>query len=152
MTSKPAFLNATTIQKIPLCTRSQLKGVVTYVRARARVHTYVCSLLGGRGLIIEPNIPMQELEGQRGEGAYFREDTVHVDSRRQFVVDRPNLHTTTELLHGLLLCHIQNLISTDKWNLDSKLLNQLGLSSSNLDGLTDYNSSIPLPYPDTPTG
>ena len=28
--------------------------------------------------MIEANIPMQELEGQRGEGAYFREDTVHV--------------------------------------------------------------------------
>ena len=27
-------------------------------------------LLGG-GLIIEANIPVQELEGQRGEGAYF---------------------------------------------------------------------------------
>ena len=72
MTSKPAFLKATTIQKIPLCTRSQLKGGVTYVRARARVYTYVCGLLGGRGLIIEANIPVQELEGQRGEGAYFR--------------------------------------------------------------------------------
>ena len=31
----------------------------------------------GGGLIIEANIPVQELEGQRGEGAYFREDTVH---------------------------------------------------------------------------
>ena len=30
----------------------------------------------GGGLIIEANIPVQELEGQRGEGAYFREDTV----------------------------------------------------------------------------
>ena len=28
-------------------------------------------LVGG-GLIIEANIPVQELEGQRGEGAYFR--------------------------------------------------------------------------------
>ena len=28
-------------------------------------------LVGG-GLIIEVNIPVQELEGQRGEGAYFR--------------------------------------------------------------------------------
>ena len=26
----------------------------------------------GGGLIIEANIPVQELEGQRGEGAYFR--------------------------------------------------------------------------------
>ena len=32
-------------------------------------------LVGG-GLLIEANIPVQELEGQRGEGAYFREDTV----------------------------------------------------------------------------
>ena len=31
----------------------------------------------GGGLIIEANIPVQELEGQRGEGAYFREDTVY---------------------------------------------------------------------------
>ena len=30
----------------------------------------------GGGLIIDANIPVQELEGQRGEGAYFREDTV----------------------------------------------------------------------------
>ena len=30
----------------------------------------------GGGLIIEANIPVQELEGQRGEGAYFREGTV----------------------------------------------------------------------------
>ena len=34
-------------------------------------------LVGG-GLIIEANIPVEELEGQRGEGAYFREDTVIV--------------------------------------------------------------------------
>ena len=33
-------------------------------------------LVGG-GFIIEANIPVQELEGQRGEGAYFREDTVY---------------------------------------------------------------------------
>ena len=32
-------------------------------------------LVGG-GLIIEANIPVQELEGHGGEGAYFREDTV----------------------------------------------------------------------------
>ena len=38
-----------------------------YVRARARVYVH---LVGG--LIIEANIPVQELEGQRGEGAYFR--------------------------------------------------------------------------------
>ena len=40
------------------------------------MRVYVCSLLHGRGLIIEANIPVQELEGQRGEGAYFREDMV----------------------------------------------------------------------------
>ena len=34
----------------------------------------------GGGLIIEANIPVQELEGPRGEGAYFREDTVHAKS------------------------------------------------------------------------
>ena len=33
-------------------------------------------LVGG-GLIIEANIPMQEHEDQRGDGAYFREDMVH---------------------------------------------------------------------------
>ena len=27
---------------------------------------------------MEANIPVQELEGQRGEGAYFQEDTVLV--------------------------------------------------------------------------
>ena len=37
-------------------------------------------LVGG-GLIIEANIPVQELEGQRGEGAYVREDTVYLKSR-----------------------------------------------------------------------
>ena len=43
-----------------------------YVRARTRVY-YVQSIysVGGR-LIIEANIPVQELEGKRGEGAYFR--------------------------------------------------------------------------------
>ena len=40
------------------------------------MHVYMCSLLGGRGLIIEANIPVQELEGHRGKGAYFREGTV----------------------------------------------------------------------------
>ena len=42
-----------------------------------RVRTCAVYLVGG-GLIIEANIPVQELvnEGQRGEGAYFREDTV----------------------------------------------------------------------------
>ena len=32
----------------------------------------------GGGLIDKANIPVQELEGQRGEGAYFREDTVYI--------------------------------------------------------------------------
>ena len=48
------------------------------------MHTYAlastctCAVyLVGGGLIIEANIPVQELEGQRGEGAYFRKDTVH---------------------------------------------------------------------------
>ena len=39
------------------------------------VQSIYFKLVGG-GLIIEVNIPVQELEGQRGEGAYFREDTV----------------------------------------------------------------------------
>ena len=41
-----------------------------YVLARV----YMCSLSTWweGGLIIEANIPVQELEGQRGEGAYFR--------------------------------------------------------------------------------
>ena len=38
------------------------------------MHVYM-RVVGG-GLIIEANIPVQELDGQRGEGAYFREDTV----------------------------------------------------------------------------
>ena len=46
-----------------------------YVRARARVYVQSIYLVRG-GLIIEANIPVQELEDQRGEGAYFREDTV----------------------------------------------------------------------------
>ena len=41
----------------------------------AHAYNIVCTcavyLVGG-GLIIEANIPVQELEGQRGEGAYFR--------------------------------------------------------------------------------
>ena len=32
---------------------------------------------GGGGFIIEANIALQELEGQRGEGAYFWEDMVY---------------------------------------------------------------------------
>ena len=74
MTSKQAFLKATIDH---LCTRSQLKGGVTYVyvRARARVYMHAVYLVGG-GLIIKAKIPVQELEGQRGEGAYFRKDTV----------------------------------------------------------------------------
>ena len=41
------------------------------------MRTCMCAVyLVGGGLIIEANIPVQE--GQRGEGAYFREDTVHV--------------------------------------------------------------------------
>ena len=58
---------------IHLCTRSQLKGGVTYVRLRSHARVYACALyLVGGGLIIEANIPVQELDGQRGEGAYFR--------------------------------------------------------------------------------
>ena len=74
MSSKQAFLKATTI---PLCTHSQLKGGVTYVRTCLRARVRVQSTWWEEGLIIEANIPVQELEGQRGEGAYFREDTVH---------------------------------------------------------------------------
>ena len=82
MTSKQAFLKATTIiiQKIPLCTRSQLKGGVTYIRTRSRACTCAVYLVGG-GLIIEANIPLQELKGQRGEGAYFQEDMVLLASK-----------------------------------------------------------------------
>ena len=32
---------------------------------------YVCSLLGGRGLIIEANIPVQELRVKKGRGLIF---------------------------------------------------------------------------------
>ena len=35
---------------------------------------------------------MQELEGQRGEGAYFREDTVHVFD------DREHLNRSLEII------------------------------------------------------
>ena len=36
-------------------------------------HACTCAVyLVGGGLIIEANTPVQELEGQRGEGAYFR--------------------------------------------------------------------------------
>ena len=42
----------------------------------AHVCTCAVYLVGG-GLIIEAHIPVQELEGQREEGAYFREDTVY---------------------------------------------------------------------------
>ena len=52
-------------------------GLRTYVRARACVYVQSIYLVGG-GLIIEANIPVQEFEGQRGEGAYFWEDTVYV--------------------------------------------------------------------------
>ena len=76
MPSKQAFVKATTIQKIPLGTRSQLKGGVTYVRTCALTCACMCAVyLVGGGLVIEANIPVQEFEGQRGEGAYFREDT-----------------------------------------------------------------------------
>ena len=72
MTSKQAFLKASTIFVLVVNWRA---GLRTYVRARARVYVLSIYLVGG-GLIIEANIPVQELEGQRGEGAYFREDTV----------------------------------------------------------------------------
>ena len=75
MTSNQAFLKATTIYKIP---RSQLKGRVMYVLTR--MCTCAVYLVGG-GLIIEANIPMQELEGERGEEAYFREDTVYASRK-----------------------------------------------------------------------
>ena len=76
MTSKQAFLNATT--RFLLCTRSKLKGGITYVRTCSRVRVCVQSTWWEGGLIIKANIPVQELEGQRGEEAYFWDDTVHV--------------------------------------------------------------------------
>ena len=42
-----------------------------YMLAHAYIRTCAVYLVGG-GLIIEANIPVQEPEGQRGEGAYFR--------------------------------------------------------------------------------
>ena len=56
-------------------------GLRTYVRAHTCVYVQSIYLVGG-GLIIEANIPVQELEGQRGEGAYFREDTVLCVTRK----------------------------------------------------------------------
>ena len=61
-----------------ICTHNRLKGGVTYVHISTRARVRVQSV--GGGLVIEANIPVQELEGQRGEGAYFREDTVLVCS------------------------------------------------------------------------
>ena len=65
-----------TSSRLPLCTRINF----TYTYALVRVQSY---LVGG-GLIIEANIPVQELEGQRGEGAYFRRGlifgSIHVNS------------------------------------------------------------------------
>ena len=44
-----------------------------FVRLRSHARVYACVLyLVGGGLIIEANIPVQELDGQRGEGDYFR--------------------------------------------------------------------------------
>ena len=42
-----------------------------YTLAHAYIRTCAVYLVGG-GLIIEANMPVQELEGQRREGAYFR--------------------------------------------------------------------------------
>ena len=53
-----------------LCTCNQLKGGVTYVSTRSRVHVCVQSTWC-EGLIIEAKIPVQELEGQRREGLIF---------------------------------------------------------------------------------
>ena len=47
-----------------------------YVRTYALACTCAVYLVRG-GLIIEANIPVQEFEGQRGEGAYNRENTVY---------------------------------------------------------------------------
>ena len=48
-------------------------GLCTYyVRARAHVYYVQSIYLVGGGLIIEANVPVQELEVQRGEGAYFQ--------------------------------------------------------------------------------
>ena len=43
-----------------------------YVRA----HACMCSLLGGRGAYNRGKHTCARTEGQRGEGAYFWEDTV----------------------------------------------------------------------------
>ena len=42
-----------------------------YVRMRSRTRVRVQSTWWEGGLIIEANIPVQELEGQRGEGLIF---------------------------------------------------------------------------------
>ena len=43
--------------------------------ALVRACTCAVYLVGG-GLIVEANIPVQELEGQRGEGAYFQKGLI----------------------------------------------------------------------------
>ena len=57
-------------EKIPLCTCNQLKGGVTYVGTRLHACVRVQSTWW-EGLIIEAKIPVQKLEGQRGEGLIF---------------------------------------------------------------------------------
>ena len=60
------------IQKIALNLYSQSIEGWGYVRTYALARVYVCSLyLVGGGLTIKVNIPLQELEGQRGEGLIF---------------------------------------------------------------------------------
>ena len=54
----------------------------------------------GGGLIIEANIPVQELECQRGEGAYFREDTVLIHSIRSLTLALEGDCNAGDLLPG----------------------------------------------------
>ena len=72
----------------------------------ARVYI-ICSLsiyLVGGGLIIEANIPVQELEGQRGEGAYFRRGLIF--GRIRYVKLDHTLYSITIVLYTIIHCII----------------------------------------------
>ena len=72
-------------------------GLRTYIRARACVRVQSIYLVGG-GLTIEVNIPLQELEGQRGEGAY-------IFGRIRYYDSVPKCHALAAVIAGDIFIH-----------------------------------------------
>ena len=75
-----------------------------------------CSLGGGAYNKIKIPVAVQELGGQRGEGAYFREDTVYVETRYSVLYGVFKVFVMSKALVSFADCHcFPHFLISSRW-------------------------------------